>query len=175
MARIVLTCWGSHGDIDPFLGLGLGLIGEAIASRSPRSSTTGPWLNRQGSRSADQACYRSARHTSHRAHHASLTRQRVPADRNPVSGYRGDVRGHQRGGRGADLLIGHPITFATPIVAEHRRLPWASAVLAPTSMFSSYDMPAIPPAPWLKSLERLGHWPGALVMRIVRRATADVA
>ena len=25
MARIVLTCWGSHGDIDPFLGLGLGL------------------------------------------------------------------------------------------------------------------------------------------------------
>ena len=39
-------------------------------------------------------------------------------------------------------------------------------------MFSSYDMPAIPPAPWVKSLERLGHWPGALVMRIVRRATA---
>jgi rhamnosyltransferase subunit B len=25
MARIVLTCWGSHGDIDPFLGLGLAL------------------------------------------------------------------------------------------------------------------------------------------------------
>ena len=25
MARIVLTTWGSHGDIDPFLGLGLGL------------------------------------------------------------------------------------------------------------------------------------------------------
>jgi len=25
MARIVFACWGSHGDVDPFLGLGLGL------------------------------------------------------------------------------------------------------------------------------------------------------
>src|SRR5512134_74610 len=25
MSRIVLTCWGSHGDVDPFLGLALEL------------------------------------------------------------------------------------------------------------------------------------------------------
>ena len=28
----------------------------------------------------------------------------------------------------ADLLVSHPVTFATPIVAERRGLPWASAV-----------------------------------------------
>src|SRR5262245_6282145 len=39
-------------------------------------------------------------------------------------------------GKGADLLISHPVTFATPLVAEYGRLSWASAVLAPTSFFS---------------------------------------
>lgn len=73
---------------------------------------------------------------------------------------------------GADLLISHPVTFATPIVAELRGIPWANVVLAPTSLFSTYDFPAVPPAPWLKSLQRFGHWPGRLIVGVVRRATA---
>jgi rhamnosyltransferase subunit B len=73
---------------------------------------------------------------------------------------------------GADLLVSHPVTFATPIVAELRGIPWASVVLAPTSLFSTYDYPAVPPAPWLKSLQRFGHWPGRLIVGFVRHATA---
>ena len=46
--------------------------------------------------------------------------------------------------RGADLLVTHPITFAGPLVAERRGLPWLSSVLAPISMFSAYDFPIVP-------------------------------
>lgn len=74
---------------------------------------------------------------------------------------------------GADLLVSHPITFAAPIVAERRGLAWANVVLAPLSFFSTWDYPVMPPAPWTKSLQRLGHWPGQLLVGLARRATAS--
>src|SRR5581483_11378545 len=40
---------------------------------------------------------------------------------------------------GADFVLSHPITLAVPIEAERRRLPWASAVLAPISFFSEHE------------------------------------
>ncbi len=60
--------------------------------------------------------------------------------------------------RGADLIISHPITYAAPVVADHLRMKWVSTVLAPLSFFSAHDFPVLPPAPWLKAIERI---PGA--------------
>ena len=76
---------------------------------------------------------------------------------------------------GADLLVSHPVTFAAPVVAEQRRLPWASVVLAPASMFSVHDFPVLAPAPWVKSLDALGTWPARLVLRLARRGTRQWA
>ena len=45
---------------------------------------------------------------------------------------------------GADLLVSHSMTFATPLVAEKMRLPWVSTVLAPMGFFSAYDPPLLP-------------------------------
>jgi UDP:flavonoid glycosyltransferase YjiC (YdhE family) len=72
---------------------------------------------------------------------------------------------------GADLLVSHPLTFAAPVVAEARRMKWASAVLSPLSFFSRHDVPVFPPAPWLASLRRLGSWPGSLLVSLARFAT----
>lgn len=58
--------------------------------------------------------------------------------------------------RGADLLVSHPLTFAVPLLAELRGLPWASTMLAPLGFFSAYDPPVIPPAQWLSRLRFLG-------------------
>jgi len=71
----------------------------------------------------------------------------------------------------ADLLVSHPVTFAAPVVAQVRKLKWASAVLAPMSFFSRHDYPVFPPAPWLKSLQRFGDWPGRLLVGIAKSAT----
>ena len=46
--------------------------------------------------------------------------------------------------QGSDLLLSHPLTFGTRIVAEHRGLPWASSVLAPISFMSAYDVSLVP-------------------------------
>ena len=51
-----------------------------------------------------------------------------------------------------DLLISHLLTFATPLVAETRRIPWVSTVLQPMLFFSAYDPPALPLFQWVNRL-----------------------
>ena len=138
MARIVLTCWGSHGDIDPFLGLGL-----ALGRRGHRVAI------------ATLEYYRTLIEGAGLAFHP-LRPEIDPTDTSLVHRIMDRRRGSEfllreilfpqveamfedvsAAAVGADLLVSHPVTFATPIVAERRGLPWASAVLAPTSMFST--------------------------------------
>jgi len=59
---------------------------------------------------------------------------------------------------GADLLLTHPLPFAGTLVAQKKGLPWISSVLAPASFLSVYD-PIVPPQwPWLYHLMRLSPW-----------------
>src|SRR4029079_4333373 len=57
---------------------------------------------------------------------------------------------------GADLLVSHPLTFATRTVAEKKGLPWAASRLALWAFFSASDPPLLPPAQWLAKLRFLG-------------------
>ncbi|NEN91703.1 MAG: glycosyltransferase family 1 protein [Okeania sp. SIO3H1] len=41
---------------------------------------------------------------------------------------------------GADLLITHPLTFAGSLVAEKIGIPWVSCILSPYSFLSAYDL-----------------------------------
>ncbi len=56
---------------------------------------------------------------------------------------------------GADLLFTHPLPLVGPIVAQLRKLPWVSSVLAPISFFSVYDPPVLPQLPALYHLLKL--------------------
>src|SRR2546422_6794365 len=67
---------------------------------------------------------------------------------------------------GADFLLTHPLPLVGPIVAQKRGLPWASSVLAPISFFSAYDPPVLPQIPSLYHLLRLSPVLGRLVYRI---------
>ncbi len=58
--------------------------------------------------------------------------------------------------READLIVGHPIAFATPTVAEHLKKPWVSVALQPSLFLSVHDPPAISGAPIITSLFSLG-------------------
>ncbi len=44
----------------------------------------------------------------------------------------------------ADLLVTHPMTFAGPIVAEKTGIRWVSSILAPISFVSVFDPPIMP-------------------------------
>jgi rhamnosyltransferase subunit B len=73
---------------------------------------------------------------------------------------------------GADVLVSHPLTFAIPMIAEQRGMPWASTVLSPISFFSRYDVPVPPPAPWIKRFDRIPGVARALA-GMARAATAE--
>jgi len=69
---------------------------------------------------------------------------------------------------GADLLLTHPLPFAGTMVAQKKQLPWISSVLAPASFLSVYD-PIVPPQwPWLYHLMRLTPWVGRGVLALAK-------
>jgi UDP:flavonoid glycosyltransferase YjiC (YdhE family) len=69
---------------------------------------------------------------------------------------------------GADLLLTHPLPLVGPIIAQKKRLPWISSVLAPASLLSVYD-PVVPPQwPSLYHVMRLSPWVGRGVMALAK-------
>jgi rhamnosyltransferase subunit B len=70
--------------------------------------------------------------------------------------------------RDADLIVGHPIAFATPTVAEYLKKTWVSIALQPSVFLSANDPAAISGAPFLTPLFSLGPGFTRLFHRFVR-------
>lgn len=49
-----------------------------------------------------------------------------------------------------ELLISGEVVYAAPVVAAQRGIPWVSVTLSPMTLFSVYDPPVLPQAPWLQ-------------------------
>ena len=152
--RIVLTTLGSFGDLNPYLGLAIGLRERG---HQPVLATM-PFYRRVVEDAG--IAFHPIRPDGDPTDRAMMARL-MDARRGTEFILRDVVMAHLRetyadlsaAADGADFLISHPITFAGPIVAEQRRMPWASCVLAPMSFFSPHDMPVMPAFPALKRLE----------------------
>ncbi|PYR81272.1 MAG: glycosyltransferase [Acidobacteria bacterium] len=170
--RILITSWGSYGDVYPYVGLGLALrergdrpvIATAefyrpfIESLGFEFHPVGPMIDPNDreliARVLDPV----------RGHDVLLKGILMPA-------LRSDHAALDRAVQDVDGMVTHPITFAAPIVAQARGLPWVSTVLAPMSFFSPTDIPVLAPAPFLAPLGRLGPWYGHLMARFARHHT----
>lgn len=172
MARIVLTTFGSLGDLHPYLALALGL-----RARGHRVAL------------ATHEYYRS-KIEEEGIDFFPVRPNATPEDRELVAFAMDVKKGPERvlrdivlpvlresyedlsaASRDADLLVGHPLTFAAPLVAGVRGIPWASAVLSPIGFFSAYDPPVLPPYPWLARLRVLGPRVNRWIMNFGRRST----
>jgi rhamnosyltransferase subunit B len=172
MARIVLTTFGSLGDLHPYLALGIGL-----RARGHRVAL------------ATHEYYR-AKIEEEGIEFFPVRPDATPDDRELVAFAMDVKKGPERvlrdivlpvlresyedllaASREADLLVGHPLTFATPLVAGVLGIPWASAVLSPIGFFSAYDPPVLPPYPWLSHLRVLGPRVNRRIMNFGRRST----
>jgi UDP:flavonoid glycosyltransferase YjiC (YdhE family) len=161
MARILLGALGSHGDIDPFIGLGVGLAARGhtvtlatspyyrpvVAGAGLRFAPVGPDLS-----PADPALVAKVMHPVRGSERVirELVAPWIPrfaADCAPLV-------------RQADLVVTHPLMMVLPLLAQHHGVPWASTQLSPVTFLSPTDMPVLPPFPWVKQLERLGPWVG---------------
>jgi rhamnosyltransferase subunit B len=154
---IVLTSFGSLGDLYPYLGLARELQRRGhhpvlATSASYRQLIEGAGLAfcpvRPDITPEDRALVRRVMDPQRGA--AVLVREVL------LPHLRDSYADLAAAARGAALLVTHPITFAGPLVAEAHRIPWVSTVLSPMSFFSAYDLPVFPTMPWLMWLRRLG-------------------
>jgi UDP:flavonoid glycosyltransferase YjiC (YdhE family) len=73
---------------------------------------------------------------------------------------------------GADLLVGHPLCFATRLVAEKAGIQWASSTHSPTTLFSAHDPPLVPGFPEVsKRLRWLGPMFWSAAYKVLSRAS----
>jgi rhamnosyltransferase subunit B len=171
MSRIVLTSFGSFGDVNPYIGLGL-----ALKARGHTPVLAMPGIYRQVVEPLGLEL-RAIRPDLNPDDHALVRRIMHPTD-GPEALFRDLLLPALAAGyedlsaacAGADLLVTHPATLAGPIVAERRGERWASSVLAPLSFFSVSD-PGVPaPAPWVHGLLTRS----AFLSRTFRRLTHHV-
>ncbi|HEY3100774.1 MAG TPA: glycosyltransferase [Methylomirabilota bacterium] len=172
MARILITSWGSYGDVYPYVGLALGLRARGhepvvvmaefyralIESLGFEFHPAGPVID------PDDRALIARVMDPVRGSDTLLKDILMPS-------LRSDYEAIDTAARNVDLMVTHPITFAAPVIAQARRLPWVSTVLAPMSFFSPTDIPVLPPAPFLAHLGRLGPWYGRIIARVARRQT----
>jgi MGT family glycosyltransferase len=158
--RIVLTTFGSFGDIHPYLAIAmelkkrgheavvatLPLYREKIESAGVGFAPVRPDL--PPPREQDQELVEKIMEPK--------SGPRFLIEQVILSHVRESYADLLRAVEGADLLVSHPATFAGPLVGRKTGMPWISTVLAPLSFFSAYDPPVPPFWQWTNKLRILG-------------------
>jgi UDP:flavonoid glycosyltransferase YjiC (YdhE family) len=176
VSRIVLATLGSLGDLHPYLAIARRLVEHGHTAIVATSEVYRERIEAEG-----------------------VTFHAVRPDLRPVfekpgalARYMDGRRGSERVARelvvpfvaetfedtvdaatGADLLVGHPLTFTVPMAAEKLGIPWLSSTLAPFLFFSAFDPPVLPGATWVDGLRRFGPAPFRLIFALARRQSAS--
>jgi UDP:flavonoid glycosyltransferase YjiC (YdhE family) len=177
--RIVLACWGSYGDLFPYLAMAVRLRQrghDAVLATAPsyRDLATRAGVAFQPMRpdlDPDNTALIARVMDPARGGSVVIGEITAPAVRDAFADLAPVVKD-------ADLVVSHPITFAAPLAARAHGVRWLSSVLAPTSFFSRFDFPVLPPTPVRLQVWRSRPWAAgaffALARRITRPWTAPV-
>ena len=160
--RIVLACFGSLGDLHPYIA-----IARELQRRGQRPLIASMDRHRDAVAAAGVEFAPMRPSEAQMGDPAAAVQRLLDPVRGPEYLVRELVLPQLRGSHSdlaaaaqdADLIVSHPLTFAAPVLAEKRSLPWASTVLSPLSMMSAIDPPLFPAAPFLRWLRRLGAAP----------------
>jgi UDP:flavonoid glycosyltransferase YjiC (YdhE family) len=172
MARIVITCWGSHGDLFPYIGIALALRArghapviatspgyrENIEAEGLEFAPAGPAIDPKAPNARELFERVMDPYKGSEVIVSELLMPRLRQTHDEL----------HAAAAGADLLVGHPIAFAAPLVAEREGLPWLSTVLAPLSFFSAGEPPVLPTAPRLNDVPLIGERLAHAILRLSR-------
>lgn len=158
--RIVLTTFGSYGDIHPYMA-----IAAELRARGHHPVIATSELYRE---KMEAAGFDFTPVQPHLPPPQEQDAEMMAKVMNPRSGstflmnemlfpfLRGGYDDLIQAVQGADLLLTHPITFAGPLVAQKTGIPWVSSLLAPASFFSAYDPPFPPFWAWMRHVQIFG-------------------
>ncbi len=172
--RVIVTAFGSLGDLHPYLAIALGLksrghevvlVTSACYRRKVEALGLGFRAMRPDSTFVDDPdVMRRVMDLRTGLEHV-LRRVILPAVR---ESYEDTLAATE----GADLLVSHPICFAAGLVAEATGIPWASTMVTPLGLASAYDPPALPGYAGLsRALRPLGPAFWGPLRRLLKRAT----
>ncbi len=157
--RIVLTTFGSLGDLHPYIAVAVGLRArghEVIIATTrhyrQRIEARGIGFHAVRPEGPDLDDDRDTvrRIMDRRAGAEYLIRQiLMPAVQESYEDLLAAAHG-------ADLIVSHVLTYAARLVAEKKGIPWACGFLQPLGFFSAYDPPVLPQIPLLSKLRLLG-------------------
>jgi rhamnosyltransferase subunit B len=154
--RVLITSFGSYGDLNPYIGLGLALQARGHQPRLAMTPAyrvyveqvgldfhpTGPAAD-PGDRALLARVMDPMRGAEYLLRHAMMPHLREVYD---------DL---SEAARNTDVVVSHPLAFAAPVLCERRGLPWADSVLAPLSFFSNDEPPLLAvPFPLAAALHR---------------------
>ncbi len=156
--RIVLTTWGSFGDLHPYLGVAVGLRqrGHHPVMAVPRFfkekvETEGiEWAHVGPEFDQERAGEIVRKVMDPRTGMEFMFREIL------FPGLRESYEQLLAACRGADLLLSHSVTFTGSMVAEKLDLPRVAGILQPMAFCSLHDPPIPPQAPALAKLYGLG-------------------
>jgi rhamnosyltransferase subunit B len=173
--RIVFACFGSLGDLHPYIAIAKALIGRGhrplIASMDRnRAAVTAEGVDFAPMRPSE----------AQMGDPAEAVRRLIDPIRGPEYLIRNLVLPHLResyddlaaAAGDADIIVSHPLAFAAPLLAEKRGLAWASTVLSPFSMMSAIDPPLFPAVPFLRWVRRLGVAPYRALFSLLKLPVA---
>lgn len=176
MARILITSFGSYGDLFPYVALGKALqnrshevtLGTAAIFKDKVEAEGLPFCHIRCS--LDQ-------YTTPESIRAFLQQVFDPLKggefitREMMQGIEETYQDTRRAAQHADFVISNPLAYTTPIVCKELRLPWLSTVLAPMFFLSVYDPPIISFAPWLRSLNKFSPALYRSIFRLIKKLT----
>lgn len=170
--RIVMTTYGSLGDVHPYMAIALELQARGhrvviAMSESYRSKIEAEGLGFHAIRpdaainiQQDWPLIQALKESNRESEYA-ISYVLMPHLRSTYSDLKQAVQG-------ADLLLTHHLSFAGALVAETSGIPWVSSVLSPISLMSAYDLPNDVPNTASSYEQALGLVTNDLLMRYAR-------
>ncbi len=157
--HVVLTTFGSLGDLHPYLA-----IGRALAKRGYRVTLATSERYRDMVIAEQLGFYAVSPDVADFDSNPERIAYLLDERRGPERLTREVVMPHLRSAylellavcADASVVVTHPLTYAARLVAEKLGIPWVSTALQPMVFFSRYDPPVLAPVPWLSSLGFLG-------------------
>ena len=146
MRKILMTTFGSYGDLHPYIGMARALIanGDQV--------TIATHLDYQEHVERIGATFVRIRPG---LDEAGPKEEWAPQANHPIFGPRFIIQTFvmpyleecyetiKRAATGHDLIISHVLCVTTPLVAEELSIPWVSTILQPATFFSAHDPPAL--------------------------------
>jgi UDP:flavonoid glycosyltransferase YjiC (YdhE family) len=173
-SRIVLTTFGSFGDLHPYIAIALALQQRG---RDVAIGTSAFYEAKLGALGIPFIPIRPD--YSDPAKQQEIIRKIFDLRKGPEYVFRElfmpvlrqSYEDLDAAAEGVRLFVSHPLTLMTPLVAEKRGILWASSVLAPMGFVSVYDPPAPPAAPYLVHLRLFfGPWFFRLLLGYMKKS-----